>query len=116
MIGTLIAIGVVFAILLVISQSLGYYRGRLSVADTETTGGADVRQSAALGAGAGIIVLALLALLYLGVTQWEWFGRPAPKPVVTAPIKESPAPVLGGIGATPSAPPVGASPSASPSK
>ncbi len=116
MIGTLIAIAIVFAILFVVSQSLGYYRGRLSVADTETTSGADVRQSAVLGASAGIIVLLLLALLYVGVTRWDWFGRPAPKPAVTAPIKDSPPPVLGGVGTTPSVPPAGASPSASPSK
>lgn len=116
MIGTLIAIAIVFAILFVITQSLSYYRSNLSVADAESTGGSDVRQSAAVGAGAGVIVLLLLALLYVGVTQWDWFGRPAPKPVVNAPVKESPAPVLGGVGATPSAAPGGASPSASPSK
>lgn len=108
------AVAIVFAILFVLMQSMGYYRGRFSVADAET--GAAAWRPAAIGAGAGLVVLLLSALLYVGVTQWEWFGRPAPRaPVVAVPAKESPPAVLGGVGTTPSPAPANASPSASPS-
>lgn len=108
--GTLLAVVVVFALLVVITQSLGYYRGRLSVADAEASGGTDVRRSAAIGASAGIAVLFLVALLYLGATQWEWFGRPGSAPATFSPAPvASPAPAVG-IGASPAA-----GPSASPS-
>ncbi len=115
MIGTVVAIAIVFAILLIVTRAVAYYRGEFSVVGAERSRETGVGQPAAVGAGAGLIVLVLLALLYVGVTRWEWFGATAPRPApVSVPAKESPPPVLGGIGATPSAPPAGASPSASP--
>ncbi len=110
MIGTLLAVAIVFGILFVSTRALGYYRSGFSVVDVERGERADVRQPAVVGAGAGVIVLALLALLYLGVAQWDWFGRPQPKsaPVVVDEVQPSWA--LGGVG---SSPPAGAA--ASPS-
>jgi hypothetical protein len=115
-IGTFMAVVVVFAILVVASRSLGYYRrGRLSVADSEMTGHADVGRSAAIGAGSGLLVLLLMVVLYLGIARWDWLGRP----VVSHSGVASPMPVSSpgtGLGVTTS-PPTGlatASPSASP--
>jgi hypothetical protein len=114
--GTVFAVAIVFAILFIVMRSMGYYRGRFSVADAETSTGAAAWRPAAIGAGAGVLVLFLSALLFIGVTRWEWFGRPEPRaPVVAVPAKESPPSVLGGIGSTPSPPPTNATPSASPS-
>ncbi len=112
MIGTVFAVAIVFAILLVATRSLGYYRGRFSVAGADSSSDADIRRSAAVGAGSGLVVLALVALLYVGVTRWDWFGQPAPKqPAVLTPAKPSPAPGLG-AGAKPSpVPGMAASPS-----
>jgi hypothetical protein len=112
--GTLLAVAIVFVILVVMTRSITYYRGNFSVAGAESGTEADARHSATVGAGAGLIVLLLLALLYLGVTRWEWFGQPAPKPAVLAAPKAQPSPALGGVGATP-VPGAGASPAASPS-
>lgn len=114
MIGTLLAVGIVFVILFVLTRSVSYYRGSYSVVGGEHGGDEDVRQSAMVGAGAGLIVLLLLALLYVGVTRWDWFGHQAPRaPVVVAP-KAQPSPALGGIGTSP-VPGANASPSGSPS-
>ncbi len=113
MIGTVLAVAIVFVILFVVTRSIGYYRGSFSVVGAETSEGAPGR-SAAVGAGSGLVVLVLLILLYTGVTQWEWFGRPAPKStVVVTPVKESPAPGLA-AGASPAPGAAPASPSASP--
>ena len=96
-IGTVFAVVVVFAILAVVSRSAGYFRGRMKVVDSEDGGAAEVGRSAALGAGAGVLVLILLGVLYLGVTQWEWLGRPSSHgtPAVVRPVLvESPAPLV----------------------
>jgi len=46
------AVVVVFAILVVASRSLGHYRRqRLSVADSDVTGGGELSRSMAIGAG-----------------------------------------------------------------
>ena len=113
MIGTLLAVAVVFAILFVSTRAVGYYRGSFRVADAERGATSGVRQSAMLGAGAGVIVLALLTILYLGASQWEWFGRPAPKAAPLVVQKVQPSPVLGGVGSSPSAG-AAASPSSAP--
>lgn len=103
MIGIVLAIAVVFAILFVVTRSVAYYRGELSVAGAETQE-AEVGQPAAVGAAAGLVVLLLMALLYVGVTRWEWFGNPTPKaPPVAAPAKESAPPVVSTAAPTPSA-------------
>jgi hypothetical protein len=112
-IGPVFAVVVVFAILLVVSRSAGYFRGRMRVVNSEDGGSAEVRRSAAIGAGAGVAVLLLLAVLYIGVTQWEWLGRPSSRsvPAVLSPVPVgSPAP-LSGASTSASPPPVGASPS-----
>ena len=117
MIGTFLAVVVVFGILVVATRSLGYYRrGSLSVADSDVTGGADTGRSVAIGAGSGVLVLLLMAFFYLGVTRWDWLGHP----VVSHSAVASPMPVSSpgsGIGVITS-PPTGAataSPSSSPS-
>jgi hypothetical protein len=110
-IGTIFAIVVVFAILLVASRSLGRYRGRMRVAGSEGGGSDEVRRSAAKGASAGVAVLFLLVLLYVGVTQWEWLGRPASHsaPAVFSPVPlQSPGP---GAGVTTSSSPPPVAPS-----
>lgn len=109
----LLAAAIVFVILVVLTRSIGYYRGTYSVVGTERGGGeAEVRRSAAVGAGAGLIVLLLIVLLYVGITRWGWFGQPSPhSPVLSVP-RVQPSPALGGVGVTP-APGAGASPSAS---
>lgn len=114
MIGTLLAIAIVFVILVVLTRSIGYFRGSYSIVGAEHGGEEDVRQSALLGAGAGLIVLLLVALLYLGVTRWEWFGHPVPRTPVLAAPKAQPSPALGGVGTSP-APGASASPAGSPS-
>jgi hypothetical protein len=114
--GTFMAVVVVFAILVVASRSLGYYRRqRLSIADSDVTGGSDVGRSMAIGAGSGLLVLLLMAVLYLGIARWDWLGHPAVSHTAVA----SPMPVSSpgsGIGVTTSPPSgsVPASPSASP--
>lgn len=83
----MLAVAVVFVILLVATNSVRYYRGSFSVEGVETQGEAPGR-SPALGAAAGVAVLVLLGLLYTGVTQWDWFGRPAPRDTsVAAPAR-----------------------------
>ena len=69
---------IVFLILLLVTQAAGYYRGRWSVADTTVSGESSVAASASVGVGAGIVVLLLLFVLYMGITQWNWAGRPNP--------------------------------------
>jgi len=114
-IGTSLAVVVVFAILVVASRSLGYLRGRrFSVADAEVISGTDVRRSAAVGAGAGLLVLFLMAMLYTGITRWEWLGHSAVSHVAVA----SPMPISSpgsGAGFGVSSSPPAASPTASPS-
>lgn len=111
--GTVLAVAIVFVILFVATRSIGYYRGSFSVAGTETSSNGAGRP-AAVGAGAGLLMVALLVLLYTGVTRWEWFGQPAPKAsVAVTPAKESPAPGLG-VAASPAPGGAVASPSASP--
>ncbi|MGH7763001.1 MAG: hypothetical protein ACREOM_01125 [Candidatus Dormibacteraceae bacterium] len=107
------AVVVVFAILLVVSRSAGYLRGRMHVADAEDGGSTEVHRSAAVGAGAGVAVLALLALLFAGITQWDWLGRPASHsaPAVFSPVPLQSPPSGAGITTSPSPPPVLASPS-----
>jgi hypothetical protein len=112
-IGTVFAVVVVFAILVVVSRSAGYFRGRMSVVDSEEGSTAEVGRSAALGAGAGVLVLCLLAVLYLGVTQWEWLGRPSSHgaPAVISPVPVVSPPPLSGVSTSASPPAVAASPS-----
>lgn len=108
--GTVLAVVLVFLILLLVTRSAGYYRTRFSLADSEVGGSESVAGSAAVGAGAGLIVLALLLLLYFGITRWDWLGHVSPQ---NAPLP-SPAsvasPVNPGVGISP-----GSTPSASPS-
>ncbi len=115
MIGTFLSVIVVFAILVVASRSLGYLRSRrFSVADSEVTTGGDVRRSAAMGAGSGLLVLLLIAALYIGITRWDWLGHPAVSHTAVA----SPIPISSpgsGAGFGVKSPPPAASPSASPS-
>ena len=113
--GMLIAIVVIFAILVLLTRAFGLVRGqRLGVADVETATERDV-QPAALGAAMGVVALILIAILYLGITQWQWLGRPnpsggAPASVTAAPGVSAP-PVVG------ASPPAGqTAPSPSPSK
>src|SRR5258708_9743757 len=115
MIGTFLSVIVVFAILVVASRSLGYLRSRrFSVADSEVTTGGDVRRSAAMGAGSGLLVLLLIAALYIGITRWDWLGHPAvshtpvPRPISIS----SPASVArSGVKSPPPAPPPSPAPS-----
>lgn len=109
----MLAVAIVFGILFVVTRALGYYRGGVNVVDAERGETADVRQSAVVGAGAGVIVLALIALLYVGVTQWEWFGRPEPRAAPVVVPRVQPSPAFGGVGSSPS-PGAAASPSGLP--
>jgi len=112
--GTFLATIVVFLLFVVISQSAGYYRSVLRVAGAERESSTNARVSAAIGLASGFIVLFLLAILYLGIANWHWFGsqpfRPPSQPLI------SPAPDHGvaPIGVNPTATPSPA-PSASPS-
>jgi len=110
--GTLLAVAIVFVILVVATRSIGYYRGNFSVVGAERESEADVFRSAAVGAGAAVVVLFLMALLFVGVTRFEWFGQPAPKPSLSVP-RVQPSPAIGAVPAT-QGPGVGASPAASP--
>jgi hypothetical protein len=76
--GTVLAVIVGFVILALVTRSAGYYRSRLSVADSEVGGSGGVAASAAVGVGAGVLVLILLLVLYLGITRWEWLGQVLP--------------------------------------
>jgi hypothetical protein len=109
---------VVFVILVVASRSLGYLRSRrLSVADSEVSAGNDVRRAAALGAGSGLLVLLLIAVLYTGISRWDWLGHPAVShSAVASPMPiSSPAPGEGpGISGSPPAGSPPASQSTSP--
>ncbi len=113
MTGTLLTIGIVFAILIVMTRSIGYYRGNFSVVGAEREGTAGAGRSAAVGAGAGLVVLVLLLLLYFGVTRWDWFGHQAPRSPVVAVPRAQPSPALGAVGASPAPGAGGASPSPS---
>jgi len=117
-IGTILAVLVVFAILVVASRSLGYMRnGRFSVADSDVTEGMDVRRPAAVGAASGLVVLLLMAVLYMGITQRDWLGHPAVShaPLASPMPISSPASGAGfGAGSSPSAGAATPSPSASP--
>ena len=106
--GTVIVAAIVFLILLVVTRAAGYYRRQWSVADAETSGQDSVASSAAIGVSAGVTVLVLLLVLWLGVTRWDWAGQPigGVHPVVTpAPISSPANPVAppSGAGASPSA-------------
>ncbi len=97
---------IVFLILLLVTQAAGYYRRRWSVADSQVSGESSVAASAAVGMGAGIVVLLLLFVLYMGITQWNWAGRPNPGGHLSnpAPISTPVAPGQGVIAtASPSA-------------
>lgn len=114
MFGLLITILVIFAVLLLVTRAAGVVRGqRLGVAGTETTSEGDA-QPALVGAVMGVVALLLIILLYVGITQWQWLGRPNPShsaPVLTpAPVQASP---VVGVGASPKTGPGGASPSPS---
>jgi hypothetical protein len=74
--GTVLIAAVIFLILFVVTRVAAYYRGRLSVADTEATAEQSVGTSAAIGISSGVTVLILLLLLYLGITRWDWAGSP----------------------------------------
>jgi len=108
--GTVLAFIVVFLILALVTQSAGYYRRRLSVADSEVGGSESVAASAAVGVGAGLVVLLLLLVLYLGITRWGWLGHlsstnvPLPSPASIA------SPANPGVAVSP-----GSTPSGSPS-
>src|SRR5258708_40344062 len=78
MIGTFLSVVVVFGILVVASRSLGYLRSRrFSVADSDVATGSDVRRSAAVGAGSGLLVLVLIAALHIAITRWDWLRHAA---------------------------------------
>jgi hypothetical protein len=110
------AVLIVFAILVVASRSVGYYRrGRLSVADSEVSGGAEIGRSAAIGAGSGLLVLLLIAVLYLGIARWDWLGHPAVSHTAVASPMPVSSPGLGiGVNSSPATGSGMASPSASP--
>lgn len=110
MIGTVLAVIVVFAILYIGTRSAGYYRN-YSVADSDvTTSGA--MAPAAIGIGAGLVMLLLMALLCFGITRWDWLGHPAVSHVAVARPKAIETPgAATGVGASPSS----ASPSPPPS-
>lgn len=102
--GTLLIAAVIFLILFVVTRAAGYYRGQLSVADTETTTEESVGTSAAIGISSGVTVLILLFLLYLGITRWDWAGNPigggvhavsTPAPISSPanPVVSSPSPI-----------------------
>lgn len=74
--GTVLIAAVVFLVLFVVTRVAGYYRGQMSVADTERGVEETVGTSAAIGISSGITVLILLFLLYLGITRWDWAGSP----------------------------------------
>jgi hypothetical protein len=116
-VGTLISVLIVFAILVVATRSLGFLRrGRLSVADEDVTVGAEVRRAAAIGAGSGLLVLLLLAVLYVGIARWNWLGHPTVNhSAVASPIPlSSPGSAVGaGVSSSPPAGSAAASPSAS---
>ena len=102
-------VAVIFLILFVVTRVAGYYRGQLSVADAETSGEQSVGASAAIGVSAGITVLVLLLLLYLGITRWDWAGQP----IGGVHTVSTPAPISSpGTQVVPSSSPGGASPSA----
>jgi hypothetical protein len=112
--GSLLAAIVVFLLFVVISQSTGYYRSVLRVAGAEGGTSTDVRMSAAIGMASGFIVFFLLAILYLGIAHWHWFGpppsHPASQPLISPAPNHGVAPI--GINSTASPSPA---PSASPS-
>ena len=108
------AVAVIFLILFLVAQSAGYYRRRLSVADTEVGGSEELGRSVAVGAGSGILLLLLLALLYLGLTRWEWLGHPSVNTNQTftpAPVASPANPAAVGASAPPVAPATSAKPS-----
>ena len=100
--GTVVIAAIIFVILFVVTRVAGYYRGQMSVADTATTTEATVGNSAAIGVSAGVTVLVLLFLLYMGITRWDWAGSPiggvhsvaTPAPISSPanPIVSSPSP------------------------
>ncbi|HKV86692.1 MAG TPA: hypothetical protein VJT78_01695 [Candidatus Dormibacteraeota bacterium] len=98
MVGLMISILVIFAILLLVTRAAGVLRGRrLGVAGVETSREGDI-QPALTGAAMGAVALLLVAFLYIGITQWDWLGRPGSQggaPVVTAAPVQSPASGLG---------------------
>lgn len=105
--GTVLIAAVVFVILLVVTRVAGYYRGQMSVADTDTTTEATVGSSAAIGVSAGFTVLVLLLLLYLGISRWDWAGSPIGGVHTVA----TPAPISSPANPIVSSPSSGASPS-----
>jgi hypothetical protein len=113
-----LAVVVVFAMLVVASRSLGYLRrGRFSVADADVTARADVRRAAAAGAASGLLLLLLLAVLYAGITRWDWLGHPAVSHAPPSSPMPISSPALGvgfGAGSSPSTGAATPSPSASP--
>ena len=112
MMGTVLAIIVVFLILALVTQSAGYYRRRLSVADTEVGGSESVAGSAAVGIGAGLVVIALLLLLYFGITRWDWLGHVSPQNAPMPSPASIASPVNPGVGVSPASTTPSASPSA----
>jgi hypothetical protein len=112
--GSILAVAVIFLILFLVAQSAGYYRRRLSLADSEVGGTEEVGRPIAVGAGSGILLLLLLALLYVGLTRWAWLGHPSvnTNPAFTPAPVSSPANPAG-VGA--SAAPIAPSPSTKPS-
>ena len=113
--GMLIAIVVIFAVLVLLTSALGLVRAqRLGVAGVETTSERDV-SPAALGAAMGVVALVLIVILYLGITQWQWLGRPDASG--GAPASVTPAPVVSAQPVVGASPPAGqTAPSPSPSK
>jgi hypothetical protein len=106
--GTVLVAAVIFLILFVVTRVAGYYRGRLSVADTSTTTEDNVGTSAAIGVSSGVTVLLLLFLLYVGITRWDWTGSPIGGAAHTV---STPAPISSPANPVVSSPSSGASPS-----
>lgn len=75
--GAVISTVVVSVILVVVTRSASYMRGRLRVVDAED-GGGSAAVPAAVGVSSGVLVLLLLLLLYPGLTRWDWLGHLSP--------------------------------------
>ena len=72
--GAFLAVSLSILILIVVTKLARNYRQHWDVVGIEPGAAQSVRPAGVAGAGAGFLVLALLSLLYLGLTRWAWLG------------------------------------------